>query len=355
MNLFILYATFLALLAPASGTELASDQEEALHIGLLIPDPSYTSVVAAAQKAIDEVNQEGGHGDLPFKLIIRITEGPWGAGSKESVSLVYDDQVLAMLGSLDGRNAHLAEQVAAKSHLVYMETRATDPTLSQAYVPWFFRVVPNDDQQSRALLEQIEKNGGGQVAILSQDQYDTRYAVKSLIKYAARKNGHSPLVLQADSIASVTADLLAKLEQARIKHLVIPFYSESSLQLIVRIREHMPLLSLYGTLALCAGLEKEDLSRKELQGMTLVHSYSSEMNEEQFNDPYAFYTYEGIKLILNAIQKVGSDRESIKEYLYTVKLNKENTGALMFDDMGNRCGSIHFSKIDQGSLMPADY
>ena len=34
----------------------------------------------------------------------------WGAGSKESVSLVYEDQVCAIIGTLDGRNGHLAEQ-----------------------------------------------------------------------------------------------------------------------------------------------------------------------------------------------------------------------------------------------------
>ncbi len=82
-------------------------------------------------------NERGGFNGSPFKLVVRTTEGPWGAGSKESVGLVYEDEVRAIVGSLDGRNAHLAEQVVAKSHLVYMETKATDPTLSQAYVPWF--------------------------------------------------------------------------------------------------------------------------------------------------------------------------------------------------------------------------
>jgi len=354
LSLFILYATFLALLAPASGAESKFTQAEPFSIGLLIPDRSYTSVINAAQKAIDEANQQGAHGDHPFKLIIRTTEGPWGAGSKQSVNLVYEDNVLAILGSLDGRNAHLAEQVAAKSHLVYLETRATDPTLSQAYVPWFFRIVPNDDQQSRALLEMTKRNGDGHKAILSQDQYDTRYAVKSFIKYAALDNGMSPLILQADSSEQDNIDLIDQLKQAQIKHLVIPFYSKSSLELISQIRGEIPTLCLYGTLAFCAELEEKDLSRKGLQGMTLIHSYAPEMNKGQFKDLYALYAYEGVLLIVNAIEKAGNDRESIKETLYTVKFTEGISGPVEFDDMGNRTGVLRFSKINKGRLEPAD-
>ena len=89
--------------------------------------------------------------------MIRTAEGFWGAGSKESVGLVYEDNVRAIIGALDGRNGHLAEQVATKSHLTYIETYATEPTLSQAFVPWFMRVVPNDNQQSAIILDQIQR------------------------------------------------------------------------------------------------------------------------------------------------------------------------------------------------------
>ena len=119
-----------------------------ISIGLLLPDQSYSNVAAAARLAIEEANKNGGYMQREFELVIRTAEGFWGAGSKESVGLVYEDHVRAIIGHLDGRNGHLAEQVATKSHLAYIETFATEPTLSQAFVPWFMRVVPNDNQQS---------------------------------------------------------------------------------------------------------------------------------------------------------------------------------------------------------------
>ncbi|MEN8201032.1 MAG: ABC transporter substrate-binding protein [Bacteroidota bacterium] len=344
MNLLILYATFLALLAP----------REALQIGLLVPDHSYSSVISAAQKAIDEANHSGEYGDHPFKLIVRTTEGLWGAGSKESVSLVYEDNVRAIVGSLDGRNAHLAEQVAAKSHLVYLETRATDPTLSQAYVPWFFRIVPNDDQQSRALLDIIKKKGEGGLAILSQDQYDTGYAVRSFTKYAKRANGIAPLILDLDSADLHTADPIDQLKGSKTAHLVIPYYSEFSLELIDLIKKEIPQMLIYGTLNFCAGLKERDFKREELQGMMLIHSYAPGKNMDSETDLHAMYAYEGVLLILKAIQEAGSDRDAIKEHLFTIAYTNGLSGSLSFDDMGNRSGSLRFCKINKGRLEPTE-
>ena len=82
-------------------------------------------------------------------------EGPWGTGSKQAVNLVFDEEVVAMLGSHDGRNAHLVEQVSAKSRVVFLSAWSGDPTLAQAFVPWFFNCVPNDLQQADVLIEEI--------------------------------------------------------------------------------------------------------------------------------------------------------------------------------------------------------
>jgi len=62
---------------------------------------------------------------------------------------------LALFGSHDSRNAHLVEQAATKSQVVFVSAWSGDPTLSQAFVPWFFNCVPNDYQQVASLIEEI--------------------------------------------------------------------------------------------------------------------------------------------------------------------------------------------------------
>ena len=124
-------------------------------IGLLIPEQGALAAKHGAELAIREANEKRGNAGNLFDLVVRSTEGPWGAGSKESVGLVFDDEVIAIIGSLDGRNAHLAEQVAAKTRILFLSAWAGDMTLSQAFVPWYFRCVPNDRQQATALIREI--------------------------------------------------------------------------------------------------------------------------------------------------------------------------------------------------------
>jgi len=139
--------------------------KEEIKIGLLLPVPPDNDLISrsaqlGAELAIEQANDKGGYNGQTFKLIIRTADGLWGAGSKESVRMVHEDEVVAIVTAVDGRNAHLAEQVAAKSHVVQVATRATEETLSQAYVPWFFRIVPNDKQQGLALIEEVFENRG---------------------------------------------------------------------------------------------------------------------------------------------------------------------------------------------------
>ena len=126
-----------------------------IKIGLLIQDSSYTSARNGAELAIRIANRKGGMNGRHFQLVVRSMEGPWGTGSKQAVNLIFEEEVWALLGSHDGRNAHLVEQVATKSTVVFLSAWAGDPTLSQAFVPWFFNCVPNDIQQAASLIEEI--------------------------------------------------------------------------------------------------------------------------------------------------------------------------------------------------------
>ena len=120
---------------------------------------------------------------IKFELVVRSMEGPWGTGSKQAVNLVFDEEVVAMLGSHDGRNAHLVEQVSAKSRVVFLSAWSGDPTLSQAFVPWFFNCVPNDLQQADALFEEIyNKRKLNKIAVVSDHGYDSQSSLKNFLK-----------------------------------------------------------------------------------------------------------------------------------------------------------------------------
>jgi len=347
------YLIFLALLAPSRGLSQQLNQLPSINIGLLIPDSSNTLLIGVAEQAVVKANKLGGYQNKDFKLVVRSAEGLWGTGSKESVAFVYEDEVCAIVGSLDGRNAHLAEQVAAKSHLSYIETYATDPTLSQAFVPWFMRVVPNDDQQAKALVELIVKNGGGKIGILSTDNYDARYAVKSLTMEATRKTGSAPAIISVDSPGKQEPRIIEKIRNSALEHLIVPFDAASNRDLLVSLKKAMPSLRIYGTLHFTMGAEIRKIKWLDYEGMFMISAGPIWIgNDYLFHPARSGSAYDAVDLVIQSIKQVGTDREAIKNYLLKIHYDEGKTGPISFDEMGNRTRKAVVTKIVQGTRVP---
>jgi branched-chain amino acid transport system substrate-binding protein len=329
-----------------------AEQDLPIAIGLLLPDRSCSHIVKAAELAIDRANASGGYMNREFSLVVRTAEGFWGAGSKESVSLVYDDQVCAIIGSLDGRNGHLAEQVATKSHLTYIETYATDPTLSQAFVPWFMRVVPNDDQQSLTILNQIRKNGGGRTGILSLETYDTRYAVRSLTRAMARENGVAPLVIHLDTTGIQQHSVVERIVDSGIEHLVIPFDAVYMEGLISSLRHADPSLHIYGNLHFTMGTEIRGTGWDRYEDLYLITPFMGTGRPGSITDSRSAYLFDAVSMVINAIQHAGTGRQAITDYLSRSEYSEGSTGPVAFDEMGNRSGHPILSHIEKGVPQP---
>lgn len=115
-----------------------------LNIGLLIPSagPLRSEGIAVRNGVRMAVDDAGARGRYRFMLLVRPDNDPWGAGTQEMVRLAFDDRVYGLIGGLDSRSAHLAEQVAVKSQVIFLTLNAGDPTLTTAGVPWAFRCAP---------------------------------------------------------------------------------------------------------------------------------------------------------------------------------------------------------------------
>jgi branched-chain amino acid transport system substrate-binding protein len=338
----------------------AFHRKDTITIGMLVPDKNQTASMEAARMAVEEANHRGGTNGSTLKLVIRDTEGPWGAGSKESVSLVYEDSASVIVGALDGRNGHLAEQVAAKSHLAYMETRATESTLSQAFVPYFMRCIPNDDQQARAILELSDQNGSGKLAVVSDDRYDNHNAARSFTRIAALENRAVPLILPVDPSETETDRLLKQLRSSEIKHLVLPFRSGFTVKLLESVRITLPGVIIYGTLGFIADMVPGDPAWQDLEGMVFVspgflYTRDGATFEKKYVDRTGFpppissaYTYDGVHMVIEAILRAGPDREAIKETLASMKGFQGTTGPIEFDGKGNRTGPVRFMRVEKG-------
>jgi ABC-type branched-subunit amino acid transport system substrate-binding protein len=340
------YLLALALLLPVPG--FSQSEKQYINIGLLLPDNSHSDIIEAAELAIEEANRAGGYMNQEFRVLVRTTEGFWGAGSKESVSLVYEDNVRAIVGYLDGRNGHLAEQVATKSHLSYIETFATEPTLSQAFVPWFMRVVPNDNQQALAIIKQIQKEDSGKICILTREDYDTRYAVKSLTKTLARESGKTAVLISLEKTGADQEALLEKILLNETEHLIIPFEDASMNRIIGKLREQMPELKVYGTLHFSMGVEKRNEDWKLHEGLYIIKPLTRPGEDRILSESRSAYVYDAVSLVIRAVRQAGTDRGAITEYISKSTYPEGATGSISFDELGNREDAARLFHIKNG-------
>jgi ABC-type branched-subunit amino acid transport system substrate-binding protein len=133
-----------------------------------LDDPLTGDLWWAANFAIQEANAHGGCSwnsepetqiskppNLPFRLVPRWAVDPWGTGVSQLTRMVYDEQPLALIGSVDSASTHLAEQVVAKAQLPLVSPIATDKSVTLAGVSWMFSCAPSDDAIARVLVEEV--------------------------------------------------------------------------------------------------------------------------------------------------------------------------------------------------------
>ncbi len=348
------------LIIDINASRVSDHQDQVVKIGLLIPDNKSVAARQGAEMAIREANMKGGFNGVPFQLVTRSMEGPWGTGSKEAVNLVFEEKVWAILGSHDGRNAHLVEQVAAKAHVVFLSAWTGDPTLSQAFIPWYFNCVPNDLQQADALIEEIyNKRKIGNIAVVSGNDYDSKLASESFLKQTRLSGEADPKQFPFENSSQDFNALLDRINQTGAKCIILFGPPSASSKIVGQIRQRKMNQPVFGSLFL---LNENELSDHELFDYDNVISIASGKwtlsqglsFRQEFYKTYnrmpgvvSSYAYDAMNLLIKAIKDAGvPDREKIQNSLKNM-IYEGVTGLIRFDNRGNRMGSFDVTVIKE--------
>jgi branched-chain amino acid transport system substrate-binding protein len=310
-----------------------------------------------AELAVVSANREGGFRGRPFELVVHSVEGPWGSGTGEITSLVFDESVWAILGPLQGRSAHLAEQVAAKGHVALVSPWASDPTLTQANVPWFFRLVPDDRQQAVALVREIfEVRRLERVVALVADSYDARVAADAFVAQA----GTARAVRRPLPETGVDRDsVLDRLDEGEVEGIVF-FGSASTSEALIRNSRNRDVRQ-----PIFAPLPGADMAPRGWEasgddGLVVVapgHWGTAEGRafERAFRAAYGHrplavsaYAYDGLTVIVEAVRRAGLDRQQIRDALADTDYERGFTGRVRFDENGNRVTEVELVDIGRG-------
>ena len=335
----------------------SSNNHQNIKIGLLITDETSVEAQNAAEMAIELANKKITKNGKKFELITKSMEGPWGTGSKEAVNLVFNDNVWAILGSHDGRNAHLVEQVIAKTRVVFVSAWASDPTLSQANVPWFFNMIPNDNQQAKALIDDIYvKKSMAKIAIFSENNYDANLEADSFLMDLKTFNKPKPVHLTYKPSTQNFNHFIQIIKKENINGIVLFGNSSTSWRIIEQLRAKQLNTPIFSTPHLLGG---SDLDQKNspvdknifvstsgnwLKNIEL--SFQNNYKKKYGNMPSAIATYafDGMNILISAIQSSGYNREKLHAIL--PKTNQLGaTGSIQFDEKGNRLQGTYLIDI----------
>jgi ABC-type branched-subunit amino acid transport system substrate-binding protein len=141
-----------------------------VRIGVLAPEknPEGLQLRNAVQMALDEANQRGGYRQIPYEMVFRADDGPWGVAAQRVVDLAYEDKVWTIIGGLDGQRTHVAELVVSKAWVPVVSPSATDTSVDYANVPWVFRCPPADSRQADLLIGYAQRQSYKRVVVLTE-------------------------------------------------------------------------------------------------------------------------------------------------------------------------------------------
>jgi branched-chain amino acid transport system substrate-binding protein len=309
-----------------------------VKIGFLIRDKNDQALQHAAQMAIDQANANGGFKGRPFQLVTRSCDGPWGVGSKEAVALIYQDQVPIVVTALDGRNAHLAEQVAAKAQVLMLSTHSSDPSLSRAYVPWYFSMVPDDKQQSRALIHKIYgQSKANQVAVISAHEYDGNKSAETFADMVLQMN-----MPKAKAFEWVNDDkMLDVMLETSWDALVLAGSAESLGEVLPKLE----IAEMHAFLNITNFTSASDPAYHKKVWMVSAKMFDKQAwksfltlyseNHLHAPSPSLAFVYDGIIMATLAISRFGTDADAIRNGFREIEFNGI-TGEVRFNKLGSR-------------------
>lgn len=337
------------------------------------PESAYgLAMLHGAQLAISQANAKGGFrgagasGAKLYELKVHSDSAQWGASSTEGVKMVFDEHVVAVLGSVDGASTHILLRESLKLEFPIMDTGTTDPTVTETRIPWLIHNFPDDRQQGYALAAAVFKER--KLKRIGVIRAQTRYSRVGVQKFfdEAKRLGHVPVLeVKYERGDHEFATQLRMLKNARVDGVVIWGEVPEAAQILTQMRAMGMKQPVFGPSRLCyaqiieaAGPAAEGLvttaaidpTRADAPWREFQKNYREMFHEEP--DGYAAYAYDGMNLLLAAVGKAGLNRGKIMDALrdYQGQVVEGVAGRARFDHTLNNIEPPTMARVEDGKF-----
>ena len=344
------------------------EQIDEVRIGFLGPVEDHPNqnlglaMLHGAQLAIDEANAARGYGGKRFKLMVHNDQAVWGASSNEIVKMAYDEKVWAMLGSISGDSTHIALRVTLKTEVPIVNSAATDPTIPETIIPWYFTTIQDDRVQSYTLARRIYTDLGlHRVALLRVNDRYGRFGVLKF-KDASRRLGH-PVVIEQKYMPGDPdfRRALRIIGESGADAVVIWGDAAPAGRILKQMREMGMKQRVFGSFRVLGddmlriagdaaeGLEivyPFDLTRDDPAWLAFQRRYQARYGAPP--DGFASLAYDTMSILLRAICEAGLNRGRIRDALTGLEHYKGVTGEMVFDPNCKNIVPMYLATVHAG-------
>jgi len=341
----------IGFLGPLEGSDLVSLGKQMLN---------------GANLAIKEANDKGGYKGIPFKLMVHNDVGLWGAAANEVVKM-NDERDWVWLGSINDIVSHVALRATLKMEMMMVNTGDPDPTFTETNIPWLIRVISDDRQSSYALASYIyEKKGHKRIAVIRTNSRYGRVGIKEYMNVAVRL-GHPVMIEERFDDGDTDFKMqLENIKKIAPDGILIWGNAKESALILNQIRALGMTQPVYSSDRVVSSQFLE-IAGKNAEGVVSTSQYNPDANNLKLKtfqknyfkkfrikpNVFAAHAYDGMNLIIKAIQKVGLNRVLIRDVLTDLKTFQGYegvTGKIILDKSGNDLGDIFMSKVQNGKF-----
>jgi branched-chain amino acid transport system substrate-binding protein len=326
-----------------------------------------------AQLAVEEANSRAGQQSSAGKAIwayalkVHNDSDPWGASTVEPVKMAIDENVIAVIGSIDGAATHTLLRISSELGFPVLNTATGDPTIRETGTPWLVHLLPDNRQQSRVLAKYIL--GQRRMRTLGIVRENARYA-RIGAEVLKEEIGRSRQLLFVEaSFPSGATDFAKQIQQIRDAHvdgIVLWCQPEEGAPLLRQLRAagiHVPA---FGPNEL-ASPQLISLGGAATEGFAAVstlnpnragHDYEQFRRRflNRFGEPasdYASYAYDAVNLLIAAVEKAGPDRDKVMDALRAYRASEWEgvTGKYLFDQRPNSTASLSMARVEGGRFV----
>jgi branched-chain amino acid transport system substrate-binding protein len=318
--------------------------------------------IKAIKLALKEINAAGGVNGKQINLIMVDNQSSNPGALAALQKAVEQEKVLALIGVVKSTQV-LAASDAIKGYGIPTFIGGTNVTLTRQGNPWLFRVRPDDSITALAMIKYIKEDLKlSKVGVLhDSDAFGTGGG--DLVETYAKEYGLT--VVRREKYTTKDKDYTAQLLSVKNAGAeILIAYSTNPEDAAVIQRQYRQLGSPFKFLGSPAHQHRDalNLARDAAEGIFAIadfvpgqteanrkyaEDYKKEYNEEY--DGLSAWTYDGLKILVNAIKKAGEDRAKTREAILATQGYQGVLGTFSFTPNGDGLHEVSVVQIEKGT------